>query len=69
MHTFGKVAKFCVVRKAHVILSRKAVTVKCLRPWMTLTGEHWGTAVPHCYTEASAWLDKTEGKQRPNVTQ
>lgn len=63
MHTFGKVAKFCVGRKAHVFFGRKAVTIKCLRPWVTLAGKHRGTAVPHCHTQTTAWLDKTEGKK------
>lgn len=63
MHTFGKVAKFCVVRKAHVFLSRKAVTIKCLGPWVTLAGEHRGAAVSHCHTQTTARLDKTEGKK------
>lgn len=63
MHTFGKVAKFCVGREAHVFLVRKAVTVKCLRPWVTLAGEHRSTTVPHCHAQTTAWLDKTEGKK------
>lgn len=64
MHTFGNLAKFCMGSKAHVFLSRKAVTIKCLRPWVTLAGEHRGTAVPHCHTQTTAWLDKTKGKER-----
>lgn len=63
MHTFGIVAKFCVGRQAHVFLGRKAVTIKSLRPRVTLAGEHWSTAVPHCHTQTTAWLDKTEGKK------
>ncbi len=55
-------AKFCMGRKAHVFLSRKTVTVKCLGPWMTLAGKHWSTTVPHCHTQAATWLDKTERK-------
>lgn len=58
MHTFGTVARFRVGRKAHVFLGRKAVTIEYLRPWLTLAGEHRGTAVPHCHTQTTAWPDK-----------
>lgn len=50
-------------RKTHVLFSREAVTVKSLRPRVTLAGEHWGTAVPHCHTQTTARLDETEGKK------
>lgn len=55
--------KFCVGSKAHVFLSRKAVTIKCLRPWVTLAGEHWGAALPYSNTQATTWLDETEGRE------
>lgn len=60
MHTFCNVGKFCVRSKAHVFLSRKAVTIKFLGPWVTLAGEHRSTAVPHCHTQTTAWLNKTK---------
>ena len=63
MHTFGNVAKLCVGSETHVFLGRKAVTVKCLWPRVTLAGKHRGTAVPHCHTETTARLDKTEEKK------
>ena len=50
-------------RKAHVLFTREAVTVKSLRPGVTLASKHRGTAVPHCPTETAARLDKTEGKK------
>lgn len=63
MLTFGKVSKLGVGRKAHVLFSRETVTVKSLRPWVTLAGKHWGTAVSDCHTQTTAGLDKTEGKK------
>lgn len=60
-HTFGEVAELGVWGQAHVLLGREAVTVEGLRPGMTLTGQHRSTAVPHCYTQATAWLDEPGG--------
>jgi len=62
MHTFGKVVELCVVRKADVLLGRKAVTIKRLGPRVTLAGEHRGTAVPHCHTQTPARLNKSAGE-------
>lgn len=50
-------------RKAHVFLGRKAVTIESLWPWVTLTGKYRGTAVPHCHTQTTAWLDKSKEKK------
>lgn len=58
--TFRKDARFSMVRKTHVFLSRETVTVKNIRPWVSLAGKHWGTAFPHCHTQTTAGLDETE---------
>lgn len=58
-YTFGEVADFGEWRQAHVLLGGEAVAVECRRPGVTLAGQHGGTAVPHCHTQAAAWLDKT----------
>lgn len=60
--TFRKVIKFSVRCKAHVLLCREAAAVKHMRPRVTLAGQDWSTAVPHCHTETVARLDKTEGR-------
>lgn len=62
MLTFGKVVKFSMRCKAHVLLCREAVAVKHLRPRMTLAGQDRSAAVPYHHTETAARLDKAEGR-------
>lgn len=58
--TFRKDARFSMVRKTHVFLSRETVTIKNIRPWVSLAGKHWGTAFPYCHTQTTTGLDETE---------